>query len=361
MLLPLLFLIPSELEGKDKKKPGKSVEETIKKLSEVIESLASEQEKIKAIEELGKLNHLKSVEMLEDFLLFRWEKETGNSHVFTHPRRIKTRKLRQSRESVAKLRAKAAESLGTLKSERSIPVLIRVVRNDTDAVVREHSLKALLHFKDSTLISTFSHAAANDKVAANRIRGVEGISLYPHRIEAQTVKHILNDSNIMVRLSGIKALSLSRRKDLLPLIIETAYDARDSVRRRVADALSHFNTAGAAEVLLFLAQDQNKGTAVSAVNALNANTYVKKESMLKLASRLPEEGVLILLKGSYNLWKDLSSSHYKNVSKVISKRFRPMLIYMQRKVEIRQKTAKVSEQAEKLRIILTEWENECKL
>ena len=59
--------------------------------------------------------------------------------------------------------------------------------------------------------------------------------------------------------------------------------------------------------------------------------------------------------------EDLSEGFFQNVRKVISKRFRPMLAYMQKKVEVRQKTAEISEQIEKLKLILTEWENDCKL
>jgi len=360
-ILLLLWAFPSAAEPEDGKKPETGAKKTIEECIAVIESLASETEKIKAVEKLGTLGHMKSAEFLEDFLLFKWEKRTDDSHHFSEPRRIKERKLSQSRESVAKLRAKAAFSLGRLGFERSIPVLIKVARKDTDPVVREQSLKALRSFRDPTLISIYSHAAVADRSAGNRLQGVVGLSFYPRGIKARTMKNVLKDSNIMVRMSGIQTIGISGRKDLLPLIIEAAYDTEKAVKRNAADALAHFNTPDAAKVLVFLAQDADTATAVSAVRALSTNSHLNSKSFMELMARVPEKARLILLKGGFSMWNRISPAYFKELKKNIPEHLSSVHAHVHKKMKVRQKTKGISEQTEKLKIILTEWEKQCKL
>ena len=52
-------------------------------------ALSSEYEKIEAVEILGKIKHEQSVEVLEDILLFKWERNSSSTHQIKHSRRIK--------------------------------------------------------------------------------------------------------------------------------------------------------------------------------------------------------------------------------------------------------------------------------
>jgi HEAT repeat protein len=316
----------------------------------------SEQQKIEAVETLALIKHKESVKILEDVLLFKWEPETSSSRSAVRTGRIKISKpkLLQSKQSEAKVRAKAAEALGTQGNERSIPILVRVAKEDKDTAVRKFSLKSLLLFKDPTLVEVFEYSATEDKSADNKLIGIVGMSKYPKRIRVQTVKTILEDKNMMVRLSGLKFLGVSKREDLLPMIIECAYDSRRHVKRRAADALSYFNTHSASEVLLLLTKDRHKGTVISAVSALGANTNTQGDTYLRIATRMDKDTGLIVLKSSFNMWKTLSEKEYEAVEDTLPITLRPTLSHVQKKVSTRKKIEGLSEQREKIKLSLTE-------
>lgn len=336
-------------------------EDMLNRYSRIFKSFTSEPEKIKTIEKLGSLKHIRSAELLEKYLLFKWEKGLDNSHIPSHRRHVKERKLIQSRESAGKLRAKAAESLGKLGFERSIPILVKVAKSDSNSVVREHSLKALMRFRDPTLTDIYSYTAVSDSIAANRIHGVKGMTLYPARIRGQVLKKILNDTNIMVRLAGIRAVGVCGRKDFAGLVIATARDAQDEVKRKIADALSCLDTDDAAELLLFLAQSRNKRVSLSAVRALSLNTRVNRKSYMRLASRLTGQASMIYIKSAFRFWNTIQPGDYTSIDNNVATSLKPVLLNIKKKVDVRRKTSELTKMAEKIKLNLTEWQKQCKL
>ncbi|MFC1582246.1 HEAT repeat domain-containing protein [Planctomycetota bacterium] len=326
----------------------------------VMEAFVAEDDRYEALNLLSELKLKESSEVLEGLLLFEWESgATGRTD--GQRSRMKYRKLKQSRESMAKYRAKAAEALGILGLERAIPIMLRVLRVESNPVVREYTLKALLEFEDPTLVHTYEGIAVEDQAETNRILGIVGMAAYPRKISTEAVKKILNDANVMVRLSGLKFLGNSGRPDLLPFIISASYDRESLIRRRVADVLVAFDTPGAAQVLYLMAKSGEGGTAISAVASLGQNIHVKGTDYLKLALRTSRMAGNIVIKSSYNRWADLTPADYAGLEKSIDRTLVPTIRFVSRKMAFRRKLGRVSKESEKIRLFLTEWSKKCKL
>jgi len=342
--------------------PGPAAEEEVARAVKVIEGISSVQEKIKAMERLGRIRTAGSADVLEGVLLFKWEREERSRGDRSYRGRVKRMKMISSRDSAAKVRAKAAEMLGRLGYERSVPVLARVAREDPDPVVRKYAVKALLGFRDPTLVKTFCEVVLHDDEPATRVSAVIGLMPYADKVPRDVVKKMLNDSNPIVRLAGIKFVGFSRRRDVAVFLLHAAYDPDSRVKRRAAEILGEFDTAAAAEALLTLAKDADPGVSASAVGSLARSTRMKGSAYLDMVAFLRPEAGRIALAGSFNFWRDLAPDRYRAVRDEVEKKLRVLVDRTRRKVAVRRALEAMAAREEKLKkMFLTGGEKECKL
>ncbi|MFH1706768.1 MAG: HEAT repeat domain-containing protein [Planctomycetota bacterium] len=330
--------------------------QTLRALENTIyDTLASPPEQYKAVERIGAFKNPEALRILEELLLFRWETPGDMPAAPQRADRDRQRRLRQSKQSLARIRAKAAEALGLIGDDRSMPVLLTVIRHEIDPVVREFTLKALLRFTDLTLAGMFESVALEDPTPSNRILGISGMSLYSQRINGGSARRVLADPNTLVRLTAVKLFGATGRVDLMALILPSGYDADRSVRRRVADILGAYNTPDAGRVLTVLAHDEDHGIICSAVTGLGLNAQIPSAEYLDLVRSPIREAGVIILRSIARRWMEVTPAA---LDAAVRGRLVPGLELLagqtRQKIELRRRMFQSETELEKIKYYLTE-------
>ncbi len=310
--------------------------------------------RFKAVDALVQINSERSVRIFEDILLHRWE--SGND-----ASRSRKRKLDRFKESMNKIRAKAAEGLSLMKSEGSVPLLMNVLREEKDIVVREYVLKALLSFDDSSILPLYEKTAVEDESPKNRILGIAGMTQYPDKVKSQIVKTVFGDENVMVRLAVIKFLVSSGRNDLTPFISASAHDSEKIIKRRIAELLGSFNTETSCEILKQLARDPDPLIRTTSITALGSNTHFSPSSYLEFCSYKSRLRSIIILKSVFNSWRTAIGRDFEKAEVLLGGTCDEQLEFSKRKIRKRKRISGNSREREKIKLILTEVQNKCKL
>ena len=153
------------------------------------------------------------------------------------------------------VRMYAAESIGKMKKEESIPILINYFENSSDPNMRQYCLKGLINFPENSEVQ-------------------------------KVVMQATRDEYYKVRIEAIKACKEMNLKDSVPFLIYRAQkDSENVVKKECYPVLANLNTKESNEFLINQitekkVSDSNK---ILACSALIENGSVGEDEILELA------------------------------------------------------------------------------
>jgi HEAT repeat protein len=184
----------------------------------------------------------------------------------------------------------AAQSLGKLRSEASVDVLIRLL-DDPAGQVRVAALEALAQLRGERAAGALVMASQASDLDMQR-SALLGLSLARHAAALPLLVAACTSSDAATRLVALSAAAPFEAPEVLDLLARAACDVDDNVRTAALGFLSRHTSPRATDLLLELLQSAGRSSQVVAALSLPAPERVARLAR-ELASADPERALLL--------------------------------------------------------------------
>ncbi|MCP4695648.1 MAG: NACHT domain-containing protein [Gammaproteobacteria bacterium] len=151
----------------------------------------------------------------------------------------------------AAVRGKAVEALGNLKDPQAVPVLLNLLKTDTQSLVRAKAAEVLGGFKEPAAVPALLTALQDDGAFFVRRRAAQALSQIKAPQALPAMLALLKSSDTTMRWRGVEALGNLKDLGAVPELIEVLrLDGFTSVRWRAAEALGNLNDPASVPALL---------------------------------------------------------------------------------------------------------------
>ena len=133
-------------------------------------------------------------------------------------------------------RRSAADALGLMKSRRSVPPLLRALR-DPNMVVRRSASLALLRLRATESVAPIANLLRDDSGGV-RVMAANVLGRFADRAAAPALIRAMRDEKWYVRQAAARALGELRDPRGVPALRKARTDARPAVARAAGEALS---------------------------------------------------------------------------------------------------------------------------
>jgi HEAT repeat protein/beta-lactamase regulating signal transducer with metallopeptidase domain len=174
-------------------------------------------------------------------------------------------------DSVASVRAAAAQALGSMRDTLAVRALMEALRRDTDAEVRRNAAWALGQIEDGRAVPALSDALRSDADAEVRRAAAEALgSIEDPRAVPALVEALQRNEQPELRRAVIDALGSIEDKSVVPALIPALKDQDPEIRRAAADALGSIEDTRAVGDLMNAARDEDPEVRRAVIDALGS-------------------------------------------------------------------------------------------
>jgi HEAT repeat protein len=164
-------------------------------------------------------------------------------------------------------RSLAAQGLGTLKYAAARPELAKLLAADPYPEVREAAAVSLRQIEDPSAVDALSQALG-DSSANVRVTALTGLAHYRDMKSTLFVEAACKDKAVEVRRTAVFVLGRLEDPTAIPTVEQLLKDPDAAVRAGAAQTLAELHATGSKAVLLPLLKDPEKSVQASAARSL---------------------------------------------------------------------------------------------
>ncbi|MGI0479424.1 HEAT repeat domain-containing protein [Geminocystis sp. CENA526] len=160
-------------------------------------------------------------------------------------------------DEILPVRSMAVFALGVKKTEKCLPILVKLLETDPDYGIRADAAGALGYLKDIRAFEPLVRSFYEDTEWLVRFSAAVSLGNLGDIRAKQVLLEALHSGETVLQQAAISALGEIKAEDCIEEILVFAQSEDWLIRQRLAASLGNFHTAKSISALKFLAKDAN--------------------------------------------------------------------------------------------------------